>query len=382
MQFWKPSDAFVDRGDQDSFKDLHHGRNKHLSLSYQRQLLPISRLKREILYAVEEYRTVVLVGETGSGKSTQIPQFLHEAGWTANGRCVVCTQPRRVAAISVAARTAEEFGCKLGDEVGYSIRFDRKISSKTVINYCTDGVLLRETMEDPLLSKYSVIMVDEAHERSLYTDVLLGLLKKIKRKRPDLRLVIGMLGGALALTTDDICAASATLNAVEIKEFFETRSAKSKDAESDTCILSVAGRTHDVDILYLQTPTHNYVQRAVQTVLDIHRGEDWGDVLVFLPGSEDVDNAVHALEELYDKSDLFALPLYSSLPHKLQMRVFDPTPPKHRKVIFSTNMAETSVTIEGIKFIVDSGFTKMKYFDPESGVDSLICCPVSQAAAW
>jgi HrpA-like RNA helicase len=137
-----------------------------------------------------------------------------------------------------------------------------------------------------------------------------------------------------------------------------------------------------VDVLYLETPTHNYSQRAVQTVLDIHRSEDWGDILVFLPGSEEIDNAVHMLEELYDKPDLVALPLYSSLPHRLQMRVFEATAPNHRKVVFATNIAETSVTIEGIKFIVDSGFAKMKYFDPQSGVDSLITCAVSQAASW
>ncbi|CAE7573333.1 dhx8 [Symbiodinium microadriaticum] len=166
-----------------------------------------------------------------------------------------------------------------------------------------------------------------------------------------------------------------------MKEFFETKAAN-KDKDGNSCIISVAGRTHDVDILYLESPTHNFLQRAVQTVLDIHRGEDWGDVLVFLPGSEDIDNAVRLLEDMYDKPDLIALPLYSSLPQKLQMRVFEPTPPKHRKVVFATNIAETSVTIEGIKFIVDSGFTKMKYFDPESGVDSLICCSISQAAAW
>lgn len=382
--FWKPGESAsggggVDRGDQESFKQLHSGRNKHLPLGYQKQLLPIHRLRREFLYCVERYQTVILVGETGgclsssllillstgSGKSTQIPQFLHEAGWTSGGRCVVCTQPRRVATISVASRTAEEFGCALGAEVGYAIRFDAKCSSRTLIKYCTDGLLLRETLTDPLLNKYSVVIVDEVHERSLYTDVLLGLLKKIKKKRPELRLVV----------------ASATVNALGMKNFFETRSTKLQGTEDTACILSVTGRLHDVDILYLEQPTHNYITTAVDTVLEIHQNEDIGDILVFLPGSEDIDHAVHLLEEL-EKPDLHPLPLYSTLPHKLQMRVFDPTPPGHRKVVFATNIAETSITIEGIKFVVDSGFGKIKYFNAEGGVDALITAPASKASLW
>lgn len=169
---------------------LHNNRGSHLPLSHQRQQLPIAQLKREILYCVENFQTTILIGETGCGKSTQVPQFLHEAGWAAGGRCVVCTQPRRIAAMAVAARTASEMGCTLGGDVGYAIRFDSKCSTTTSIKYCTDGLLLRETAQDPLLSQYSVIIVDEAHERSLYTDILLGLLKKIHRKRPELRVII------------------------------------------------------------------------------------------------------------------------------------------------------------------------------------------------
>ena len=144
--------------------------------------------------------------ETGCGKSTQLPLYLHEAGWTADGNCVVCTQPRRVAATSVAMRVAAEFGCAIGEEVGYGVRFDFKCTSKTVLKYYTDGVLLRETMSDPLLSKYNVIIVDEAHVRSLSSDILLGLLKKISKKRKDLRIIV----------------TSATLDAVPLKNFFET----------------------------------------------------------------------------------------------------------------------------------------------------------------
>eukprot|EP01032_Pedospumella_encystans_P025913 gene25913-29272_t len=227
-KFWKPTAADTDKGSLrgDGGGDLLSvNRNKHLSISQQRLQLPVYRYRTQILYALEKYRTLVLIGETGCGKSTQLPQYLHEAGWTAGSRCVVCTQPRRVAATSVATRVAVEFGCALGEEVGYGVRFDFKCSSKTVIKYYTDGVLLRETMSDPLLSKYSVIIVDEAHVRSLSSDILLGLLKKISRKRKDLRIIV----------------TSATLDAEPLRQFFETNDTEDP-ALNSACILSVQGR--------------------------------------------------------------------------------------------------------------------------------------------
>jgi ATP-dependent RNA helicase DDX35 len=190
----------------------------HVSISYQRQSLPITNLRTQILWALEKYTTLVLVGETGSGKTTQVTQFLNEAKWTARGRCVVCTQSRRISAISVAKRVAEEMGCELGGLVGYAIRFESKVSPSTVIKYMTDGSLLRETMSDPLLSAYSVVIVDEAHERSLYSDILLGLLKKIKAKRKDLRVIV----------------MSATVNAETFREFFETNLKDKEDASKNT----------------------------------------------------------------------------------------------------------------------------------------------------
>lgn len=182
----------------------------------------------------------------------------------------MCTQPRRIAAMAVAARTAAEMGSTLGEEVGYAIRFDSKCNNNTAIKYCTDGLLLRETMQDPLLSKYSVIIVDEAHERSLYTDILLGLLKKIHRRRPDLRVII----------------ASASLDAQELKDFFETHqklgSSPAQPLEGESaCVLSITGRTHPVDVLYLEEPCSDYVRSAVTTCLEIHQSlEEWGDILV------------------------------------------------------------------------------------------------------
>ncbi len=302
--------------------------------------------------------------ETGCGKSTQLPQYLHESGWTKQGHNVVCTQPRRIAAITVASRVAEEFGCKLGEEVGYGIRFDFKVSDKTVIKFYTDGVLLRETMTDPLLSKYSVIIVDEAHQRTLHSDILMGLLKKVSRKRPDLRLVI----------------TSATLDAVAFKNFFETND--TIDTTQDTAtIMSVQGRQHPVDVLYVTQPCRHYLRTVVDTILNIHRSEDWGDVLVFLPGSEEIDTAIAMLNEQYEGSSMFFLPLYSALSQHIQMTVFQPTPHNTRKIVLATNIAEASVTIEGIKYVVDCGYVKLNFFDVRSGVDALISVPVTQSAA-
>eukprot|EP01041_Mallomonas_annulata_P008203 gene8203-16869_t len=361
-EFWKP---VIDRGG-DGHPIVVYQHNKHLSIPQQRRSLPIWQYRDQILYALESYKTVVLVGETGCGKTTQIPQYLHEFGWTAGGRCVVCTQPRRMAAISVATRVAEEMGVNLGNEVGYAVRFDSKCNEEnTVIKFCTDGLLLRETMSDPILSKYSVIMIDEAHERTLHSDILLGLLKKIKRKRKDLRIIV----------------TSATLNATPLCEFFETNTNTDNSSLNTACILSVQGRLYPVDVQYLIEPVANYLRAAVDTVLQIHQSESAGDVLVFLPGGEDIDNAIEMMKERHDGDDMYYLPLYSSLPFNLQMKVFEPSIPSVRKVIFCTNIAETSITIDGIVFVVDSGYVKLNYFDFQKGLDMLVTCPVSRAAA-
>lgn len=212
--------------------------------------LPITAHKRALLYAISTYPVTILIGETGSGKTTQLPQFLHASGaFTSDGKMVACTQPRRVAATTVALRVAEEMGVSVGDEVGYSIRFEDMTGPRTRIKYMTDGMLLREALVDPLLSRYSVVMVDEAHERSLATDVLLGVLKKVRRKRKDMRLVVS----------------SATLQAEEFLRFFEEG-----DEEGVATVVGIEGRCYPVDCLYLEEPAEDYVERAVQTVFDIH----------------------------------------------------------------------------------------------------------------
>ncbi|KAI9676743.1 MAG: hypothetical protein M1829_002837 [Trizodia sp. TS-e1964] len=345
------------------------------SLHKHSSLLPIARHRQSLLYLIETFPVVIVVGQTGSGKSTQIPQFLEKSGWCSSGEIIAVTQPRRIAATTVATRVSAEMGCKLGEEVGYSIRFEDLTSSKTRIKFLTDGLLLREALVDPLLSRYSVIMVDEAHERSLSTDVLLGVLKKIRRKRQDLKIVVS----------------SATLQAEDFLAFFadETPDPTAPENKSDNKIgqiISLEGRMYPVDILYLEEPTENYVERAVKTVFDIHASEAEGDILLFLTGREEIDTAISLISErslqLHPRAQaLTPLPLYAGLSSEQQLFVFEPAPENTRKVIVSTNIAEASVTIDGILYVIDCGFVKLRAYDPTTGIDSLTATSISKASA-
>ncbi|KAK4589753.1 hypothetical protein RGQ29_020362 [Quercus rubra] len=347
------------------------------SMEKQRQRLPVYKYRTAILYLVETHATSIIVGETGSGKTTQIPQYLKEAGWADGGRVIACTQPRRLAVQSVAARVAEEMGVKLGEEVGYTIRFeDLTNTNTTTIKFLTDGVLLREMMDDPLLTKYSVIMVDEAHERSISTDILLGLLKKIQRRRPELRLIIS----------------SATIEAKSMSAFFQaSKRRRGLEGEElgprmEPAILSVEGRGFNVQIHFAEEPVSDYVQAVVSTVLSIHNQEPMGDILVFLTGQDDIDTAVKLLNEEAQSngkksSGLIVLPLYSGLSRAEQELIFTPTPRGKRKVVISTNIAETSLTLEGIVYVVDSGFSKQRFYNPISDIENLVVAPLSKASA-
>ncbi|KAF2750162.1 ATP dependent RNA helicase-like protein [Sporormia fimetaria CBS 119925] len=339
-------------------------------------LLPIAQLKDALLYTAETYPVTIIVGETGSGKTTQIPQFLHKSGWTSDGSVVAVTQPRRIAATSVAARVAEEMGFfpgQLGQEVGYSIRFEDVTSAKTQIKFMTDGLLLREMLVDPLLKRYSVIMVDEAHERSLSSDILLSLLKKILRKRPELRVIVS----------------SATIEAQKFLDFFasdEDGKVGGKTKNELGRIITIQGRVHPVDIQYLVEPTADYVETAVQTVMDIHSTEDKGDILLFLTGREEINDAIDKItDRIVDfgpsSQTLQPLPLYAGLDTEQQQFVFEPAPENTRKVIVSTNIAEASVTIDGIAYVIDCGFVKLRNYDPSLGIERLNVCPVSKASA-
>lgn len=354
-------------------------RYQHLRVEDQKRLLPIFKHEKEILFLVERHATSIVVGETGSGKTTQIPQYLYHAGWAPEGFMIACTQPRRVAAISVAARVAEEMRVGLGDEVGYAIRFEDVSSDKTRIRFCTDGVLLREMTEDPLLTKYSVVMVDEAHERSVTTDILLGLLKKIQRRRPDLRVIIS----------------SATIQAETFAGFFmdSSRAIDEKDATADSPtgypgLISVQGRMHSVQVSYLEEPCDDYLKKAVETVYAINQRNMPGDILVFLTGQEECEKAVGWIEEDgrnqslgRDTLQLKPVALYAGLPGKYQIAVFEAPPRNHRKVVFATNIAETSVTIDGIVHVIDCMFSKQRSFNPFTGIESLLVSPISKASA-
>ncbi|KAG2488343.1 hypothetical protein HYH03_013033 [Edaphochlamys debaryana] len=345
--------------------------------------LPVSRYRRQILYLVENHAVTIIVGETGSGKTTQLPQFVLEAGWAESGFAIAITQPRRVAAVSVAARVAEEMEVDLGTTVGYAVRFDNALQAgRTRIKYLTDGVLLREMMDDPLLTQYSVVVVDEAHERSLSTDMLLGLLKKVLRRRPDLRLVIS----------------SATLEAAQLRTFFDTATVAGRKQGSgpdrSSAILTVEGRTHPVQVHYLEAPCSDYVRAAVEAAVAIHEEEIPGDVLIFLTGQDEVTSAVRLLEEHARRQGgggrgrggggplrMMPLPLYAGLPGPQQQLVFKPAPRGFRKVVAATNVAETSLTLEGVVYVVDCCFVKQRAYNPLTGLESLLVAPLSQASA-
>jgi len=333
-------------------------RSEREAMAACRAALPIAPYRDELLAAVAGHQVLVIVGETGSGKTTQIPQFLADAGYDAAG-AIGCTQPRRVAAMSVAARVAEEVGCKLGDRVGYSIRFEDCTSDATRIKYMTDGMLLREFLGAPDLSPYSVMMVDEAHERTLHTDVLFGLVKDVARFRPDLKLLIS----------------SATLDAEKFSAYFD-----------GAPIFRIPGRRYPVDILYTKAPEADYLQAAVVTVLQVHASQPPGDVLVFLTGQDEIEAAEELLRSRARAAgsalgELIIAPIYANLPSEMQAKIFEPTPKGARKVVLATNIAETSLTIDGITYVVDPGFCKQSAYNPRSGMSSLVVTPVSQASA-
>ncbi|XP_040361023.1 putative pre-mRNA-splicing factor ATP-dependent RNA helicase PRP1 isoform X3 [Ixodes scapularis] len=341
--------------------------NRYYELFRKRIALPVWEYRDKFFEYLGTHQILVLVGETGSGKTTQIPQWCVELLRKKGGRRgVACTQPRRVAAMSVAARVAEEMDVAIGQEVGYSIRFEDCSSPKTLLKYMTDGMLLREAMSDPLLENYGVVLLDEAHERTLATDILMGVLKQVVTQRPDLKIVV----------------MSATLDAGKFQNYFD-----------HAPLMNVPGRTHPVEIFYTPEPERDYLEAAIRTVIQIHMCEEVeGDILLFLTGQEEIEEACKRLKREIDNlgpevGEMKCIPLYSSLPPNLQQRIFEPPPPAKtngaigRKVVVSTNIAETSLTIDGVVFVIDPGFAKQKVYNPRIRVESLLVSPISKASS-
>lgn len=268
------------------------------------------------------------------------------------------------------------YAVQLGRQVGYSIRFeDMTEPGTTFLKYMTDGMLLREAMNDPDLNRYSTIILDEAHERTLATDILMGLLKALAKRRSDLKIIV----------------MSATLDALKFQKYFAIKQG------STAPLFKVPGRTHPVEVFYTQEPEPDYVEAAIRTVLMIHRAEGPGDILLFLTGEEEIEDACRKIKLEADDlvngdpeavGPLVCIPLYSTLPPQQQQRIFDPPPqaqtpdgPPGRKVVISTNIAETSLTIDGIVYVVDPGFSKQKVYNPRIRVESLLVSPISKASA-
>lgn len=335
-------------------------------INYQRKNLPIYSYKSEILNLLKNNQIIIIESETGSGKTTQIPQYLYESNLYKKKICI--TQPRRVAATSVANRVSYEMGVKCGHEVGYSIRFEEKMTKNTKIIYMTDGIFLRYLLTDNYLNDFSIIMIDEAHERSIYTDIIFGIIKNLIIKNKEIKIIIS----------------SATLSSNKFKNYF-----------NNAPILKIPGRRFPVDIYYTKTPEPNYIEAAVLTAIQIHISQSdelfdekktGGDILIFLTGQEEIELAKKMinfnLKKLKNKiPNYIVLPIYSALPSEEQSKIFLPVEKGIRKIIIATNIAETSITIDGISYVIDCGFCKQIYYNPKTGLETLSIIPISKANA-
>ncbi|KAF1719620.1 ATP-dependent RNA helicase HrpA [Pseudoxanthomonas mexicana] len=319
--------------------------------------LPIAREGDRIIELIRNHQVVVIAGETGSGKTTQLPKLCLAAGRGVAGM-IGCTQPRRIAARAVARRVAEELNTELGRGVGFQVRFNDQVGEETHVKFMTEGILLAEIASDRWLSAYDTIIVDEAHERSLNIDFLLGYLKQLLRKRRDLKVIV----------------TSATIDTERFAKHFD-----------DAPVISVEGRTYPVEVRYraLEGEGEEEGERTVNEAIvgavdEITRLDARGDVLVFLPGEREIRDAHQALERRkYRNTEV--LPLYARLSNQDQDRVFNPGP--NRRIVLATNVAETSLTVPRIRYVVDPGFARVKRYSPRNKLDRLHIEPISQASA-
>ncbi|KAG4304213.1 hypothetical protein PORY_002394 [Pneumocystis oryctolagi] len=342
-------------GEKKSKKELNKRRTELLK---DRMKLPIWSARSKLVEEMENSKVMILLGEPGSGKSTQLPQFLLKCSYTKDS-CIAITQPRRIAAVNLAKRVAEEMGTNLGSKVGYSIRFDDCSSSRTRIKYMTDGMLLRELIRDPLLSQYSIIIIDEAHERTLITDILMGFLKKIAKSRSMLGIVI----------------MSATLEAERFSTFFDNAK-----------ICFIKGRQYPVDIYHTLQPENDYIDAVLRTIFQIHINEPEGDILAFLTGQDEIESLEtcisHYAKQLEKNvSKILVCTLFAALPQNVQQKAFIRTPSNTRKIILATNIAETSVTVKGVRYVIDTGLVKVKQYNSKLGIETLHIEPISKSSA-
>ena len=398
-----------------------------------RQQLPIWNHANEIRANLRSHDALLLVGETGSGKSTQIPQFLVNEKWCRRktlpdgskvGGCIAITQPRRVAAISLARRVAEEMGTPLGNaspasEVGYSVRFDNSTSPSTRIKFMTEGMLLQEMLRDPWLREYSAVVVDEVHERGVNVDLVLAFLRRLQEDSKN--------GDGRGGNKIKVAVMSATADMDRIKEYLEgkkdqetapeevgnelqdewqglsdaeekssvsvTKSSNGTNTKSSVASLFIKGRQYPVQVHYALQPIADIIDAALQRIIDIHTREPLpGDVLVFLTGQETVESLLTLVEQYATSLQqdpkaasgvpkLLILPLYAALPSNMQQRVFQTTPKFTRKIILATNIAETSITVPGVRHVVDCGKSKRRIFRPSLNLDSLLTAPISRSSA-
>ncbi|SPC67430.1 related to PRP43 - spliceosomal RNA helicase (DEAH-box family) [Ustilago sp. UG-2017b] len=323
----------------------------------------ISSSHLQIIHALESSQIVILISPTSANRSTHLPLLLHTSSWSSPTHGIIgITQPRRTATISLASHVSSLLSCPLGSTVGYSVPFEDHSSPSTRIKYLTDEALFRELIRDPLLTHYSVVVVDEAQERSAWSDLLLAMLKKVIRRRRELRIVVS-------------CATDGAI----FKDFFQGQGV------GGVKVIKLDDRTYPVDIAYLKQPCQDYVREMVETMLKIHSTEPMGDILAFLPSREEVEFALQLLSDRQldlppSESRFLLLPLHAGLSASEQESIFSSTPPGQRKVVVATNSAEASITIPNITYVVDCGLEKLPLTSPD-GIQRLASLPTSHATA-
>jgi len=333
-----------------------------------RQRLPTWSAREDILKLIQKHQAIVLAGETGSGKTTQLPQILLDAGYHVQSgqiKAITCVQPRDLAATNAAQRVSDELEVQPGTYVGYALRYEDRTSMETLLKFLSDEALLQELLLDPMLERHSVVILDEAHERTLPTDLLLGYLKGVMQRRPELKLVI------MSATTD--------MNKVQ-RHF------------GDAPLLTMPGRSRAVDIFYMGEPDRDYLRAAVRTAVQIHTLEPEGDVLLFLTGPEEIEHACVQLRRegasLTEAGELIALPLYQGLAHAAQQKVFEPAPGPTvpggrggRKVVVATEVAETALALDNIVYVIDPGLARQRVYNPRIRLQGQLVLPISRSSA-